>query len=267
MKANRFEVIEKLQNEIKENVFANRKLLEDIKDDLYTNNGLMKGDTQRLLRNDLHDIKDDSFIILIMESIFRYTKRDIMNPLTYFTEQEIQKAQKTNYTSDIAEHIDFPIQLDQVLQITEKDYVAVVKSSLLIAMSNSKKIYYNYDADHNTITIKRRYNDKLIKRINIIRKEVNKIYSMLSNNSYKHDPITLNVVVGTEENEPALVYDKMKRDLTINSVRIDIIDGYHLFEALKMKHLEDKDFDMNIQIALKWYTKDESYDYLEQEIR
>lgn len=228
----------------------------------------MKGDTQRFIRNSLHDVKDDSFIIILMLAIYNLTRNNEMNPNNYFTQNEIIKAQNKDYTPT-TEYIDFPLKLERVLKVTENDYIGVLPSRLLIALHNSKKLYNNYDSDHNTVSIKRKYSDKVVKRIKFIRKEIMRIYESISSNSYMHDQMTLNVVkdIEVESSEEVMFYDEDNLILTINDTRIDIIDGYHLFEALKMKHMEDNDFNLNIQVAIKRYSKEDANKYLEQEIR
>lgn len=250
----RLQIIDLLQQVIDKTIRYDKKMQNFIKDKLFKENNMMKGETQQLLNGDLYQIEDNKLLCLLMIAIHdlfpersKKRKYDVSN---YFTEEEIEEAISADYTPR-ENPIDFPIKIHNVLQVGEQDFITVLPFKFLYDLKNKNILNYN---------------TRVKKFVN--KKSVQAISELLRTGRYRPDTLTLNVVKDSSDiSNSEIEYDSKTNTLIINRSIIELIDGFQRFQGSKMAYIENKNIEINWQVAIKWYDDKSVHDFMSQMVQ
>jgi len=197
-------------------------------------------------KNKTLDSIDDSTLFLLTKYLYELTLEENIKPETYFTETEISDG--NNYKREIvSDMIELPITFDEVIKVTDNQYITTLSIQKIKQLQDSKLISYNFDAQRNP-KYKIDNEGELIKVANIKPQAVKEISDDMVSGKFIPNTITLNILQNGEED---FVFDAKAHELTITRGMINIIDGFHremgLIDAIGQN--ESLDFPMEIRIT------------------
>ncbi len=215
--------------------------------------GYKKGEIGRLIhgsetQNNLSTI--ETILISKYLSDTGFTQGEI-NPLNYFTEQEINSA--LQYFKDSNSSMILPLTLENVLQVGYGEYITTVPISFLYKMYESGLIVYNFETQRDA-KLKKSPAGSVVKVANVNKKSVEEIAALLVKGTYIPDALTLNLLVGTGKEGEELTYVTKKNELTIHEgSSIDILDGFHRLNAIREAYKLNPDLDIMFPLQIKNY--------------
>lgn len=197
-------------------------------------------------KNKTLDSIDDSTLFLLTKYLYELTSEENIKPETYFTETEI--ADGNNYKREIiSDMIELPITFDEVIKVTDNQYITTLSIQKIKQLQDSKLISYNFDAQRNP-KYKIDNEGELIKVANIKPQAVKEISDDMVSGKFIPNTITLNILQNGEED---FVFDAKSHELTITRGMINIIDGFHremgLIDAIGQN--SSLDFPMEVRIT------------------
>lgn len=216
------EQLEVILNDIIIKNNTNKKIEKSLKDKLKEHN-LNMGEFQSIWNKKEHiDSADEVLLYLMTKYLHELLQIEEINPEVFFTETEI--ADGDNYKREIiSDIVDYPITFNNVIKVTDDQYITTLDIKKIKQLFESNIIVYNYETQRNP-KYKQNKDGDLIKLPNVKTKAVEEISESMLNKTYLPNTITLNVFKNDNE---IIVFDKKSRTLTIDNATINIIDGYH----------------------------------------
>lgn len=238
-----------------------KEVVEKLKTSL-KQNGIVPGEIQKLImKPDGVKRVDLSFLCLLSKRLFEITQNNDISPYNYFTSKEIKIAERQDFSPE-DEKIEFPIVLDNVLQLDTEDYITIMPIKYVIKMYNSNLLEYNFETQRNARFVRK--HDKIVQIPFINPKSVKEIAEHVLNNTFLPDTITLNVLAGSGKEVEEVVYDAKKKQLVIYESEIDILDGFNRLNGFMNALKKDPEIDLNIQVAIKNYNTRKAQAYVAQ---
>ncbi len=177
-----------------------------------------------------------------------------LHPARYFTPMECDKFQ--NLVLE-AEKASYPYILQDMLKVTDGQYVGVISAKELSKLEND--IVYNFNTQRDARI------DKLgIKNININRKKINDIKTRILSGEQFPDSIKINVLRDGNDDVEFLTENSKIGTLKIKSGEMDIFDGFHRKTASQMALMENPELDFNWEIIITNFTEKRTQDFMVQ---
>ena len=262
------EILEENINEIFNIIKSNKKLIDTLKNKMLNHN-ILPGYVQKIVRGKV-SLSDLDLVILCLLTIYLYEaiedydkieefKKEQINPITYFTEKEIDKAK--NYQIPMYSEDKYPIIFDNAQQLSLDDYMIVVDIKDIINLYNSNVLEYNFDTQREPKYVKDKNKNSMIMKPKINRQSVNEIKDYLLKGMLIPTVITLNVLADDRDD---IQYNKSKGELIINSGEIDILDGFHRISGMLRALRENPELEQKMYLSVKNYSIKKAQQYVAQ---
>lgn len=200
-------------------------------------------------------------LFLLTEQVFLKTGDLNINPEDYFTEQERKKSRQYIGTYELVEEIKFPLTLENISRISQKEYSGLIPADLVAKLSMSRKLHYNFNIQRESV--KRKVKGEVIVEPKLIMQNVLEIEEHLTKGTLKPTQIAFNAAVGTADaNEPELIYDEQERRLTITlGTILDVLDGFHRTKGTERAFHKKGHLDFQFNLLITNYSEDECRQY------
>lgn len=233
----------------------NKVVLEDVKL-LMQEYGIFRGETQKIFTNKVTlDSLDRRVLILLVDSLHRFTSEHGLNPYGYFTEKEIKDAKNQEIIiNNEASH--FPVKIHNVIKKEENKFVAFINAKELVRLYNLNLLGYNYNITKQYKMVLK--NGTFVKTVDINSKDVKDIAQKILRNVYDMKPIVLNVVLGSGKGKE-LTFEN--NELKIHKSNIEIISGLHDVSALANILEEDSDLEIKVELEILHYNESDALNY------
>ena len=254
------EELEKKIKTVLDKIKHNRQAVNQLKESM-SKYGVLPGEAQKILigNEPIEDI-DLGLLCILTIATHEVTGDLSISPHNFFTNKEITLAKQRDYKPE-SNDLRLPLTFENVLQVGAEDYITVMSIKDVVRLFKSNLLQYNFETQRNAKVVRRK--DKIVLEPNINKRSVREIKELVKNNAYLPDTITLNVLAGSAEDGEEIVYDAAKKQLTIKSGEIDILDGFHRINGF-VAALEEDDVDLNIQVAIKNYSTRKAQTYVGQ---
>ncbi len=259
----RSELILLLQDILQQDVKHDKRKIHTIKENLA--NYQVTGGQVVTLINDaatVLDTIDPRLLCLFAEQVLMFQTDHNVQLETYFTQREIKEAH-TTYLAPKQTKLEFPFTFENVLQVSEDEYVAVVTCNLLKNLYDSGLIQYNHETQREARI--RNTDGKIIEMPKINAKRVKEISACLERNELISSTLTFNGRLMTADGSEELIYNERERSLTITQgTLLDILDGFHRLQAIVQTLSRKPDIDMNFTVRILNYDIPRAKMYFEQ---
>ncbi len=198
-------------------------------------------------------------IFILANALYNATDESDINPNEFFTEVEI--ADMKDYMGEEREVIQFPLILENVMELGDNQWSTVVSIQELTSWYNSNLVNYNFETQRDPKYIERR-DGSLIKKPNVNWDSVEDIYEKLIANLFHSNYITLNVLVNGEDD---IAYDPDKKALIIRSGQIDVLDGFHRSLAMLKAIATNKNLNYKTGLMITNFNVQIANDFIRQE--
>lgn len=200
-------------------------------------------------RKDLTDASP--FVLFILTDVLLGQKKLV----EYFTPIEIKSLSKEKWNT---ETLEFPLRFS-VRRITDDQYVGGTSVKELMLFRDAQFINYNENAQRTMQHIVK--GDVEYYKIALNKNAVNAIVESFDNDVYIPNTITLNI-----PEDASYDYDEKKQILIIHEAKyLDILDGYHRYVAMSMKHNEDPDWDRPMELRIVQFDESKARRFIWQE--
>lgn len=252
MKKDRVE-LEPLLIEIIDQVKHNRKVVQQI-NDVFRMHGLSFGTFQTISRskNEVYTL-DVARLYVLTHALHIVTNNNAISPLEYFTKKEIDQAKSFIEKTRSNNVLELPIKLDNVIKMSDEEYITKIDAITLVQMYHSQLIFYDFETQRSP-KFKKHGKDSFIELPEINKDSVDDISQHMLNGTYLPDTITLNVY--SEEVE-ALSYNFKTQALTMNEeATISILDGFHRLQGAVKAASISPDLTQQMFLSIRSYDKD-----------
>lgn len=187
-------------------------------------------------------------------SIYKVTdnREALLNLKDYFTDEEIKQMEKALilYKEDLKnnnqnEIIEELLTFENVLKVTDDQFIAVVPLKKYLSMYDNNLIKYNTIIQRDTK--KSLYKNNIIENIDISYSQVKDIRDLVLKGDFIANTITLNVLF--DEDYDTIIYDSNNNILKING-EINILDGFHRSLGYQKAFLKSNEIEMNIELRI-----------------
>ena len=202
----------------------------------------------------ISDLKENE-LYWFLESIFKASNKNDLNPRDWFSSHEIQM-----HSGDtvVTEQVKYPIVFENVLKLTDDQWLCVVNEAFI------KKLYgwqiINYNKNTQRQMKKRVANGQQSYQITLSRQKVNQITTAMLSNLYIPDELTLNI----SENNPDNDFEYKDGTIILKSGQMDIIDGYHRYYSIVDALLKNPEFKINMQIKICSFSEEKARRFIVQ---
>ena len=188
------------------------------------------------------DAKTDEFLFYLCSGISHSIPE--LKTQDYFNKHEIAEYLTKKY--ELKD--EFKITISCVPIVEGKQWIGSLDAKIILELDRNNKINYNYE--------KQRVRQKVVKgeeiyyKTNISMRSVKQISKLMIDGDYISDYLTFDIPYENTKNK--FFYDEVKKELVFDNLdSLDITDGYHRLEAMRMCYEKDKDFNypMGIQIT------------------
>lgn len=238
-----------------------RKIQQQIKENLLNNNKILEGNVQSLLNDPANELSkiDWRMLLLFAEQIYLATSDESINPKRFYTDVEIRKARQFNGKLTVEEDLSLPLTLENVIMIDYDKYVTTIPVKTLAQMS---ALLLNYNFDIQRESKKKVIGGETIEVATLVMKNVLEIKEHLKKGTLETTSIVINASAGTSSVGDELYYDSQTMTLTINEGTVlDIVDGYHRCKASELAINESPDIDFKFIVLILNYTDDQAAKY------
>lgn len=255
MKKNR-EVLERVLNELFDEYSANKKVVDKVKKDL-VEHGITTGITMGILNKTLPiETQSQVVLCLITKSLFNATEEARIKPEDYFTDIEIEEANK--FKREVEGKKDY-IEIEDIKQVAEDQWITTMTYKQVAEMYAMGKVRYNKETQRNTIV--KEYGDKIIESININKGSVKEIKELMLKGLFIANTITFNILATGEEK---FEIDNRNKDMRIYGT-LDIIDGFHRSLSLLECVAENPNIEANIVVMITHFNVEKCHRFIIQE--
>lgn len=210
-------------------VKRSRVKVKHIKEQLFSNHGILEGNIQMLVVDPEKELPKVRWEILYLfaEQIHLKEYDYDINPKDYFTEHETKLAKQ--YRGNIIEagDINLPLTLNNFIDINFNEYIGKINAETLAKISGSL-LNYNFDIQRDPMKIKK--SDGTVEEApRTYAKNIEEMKNNLLDNSQKTTTIVIHASLGTADFGDDLSYNPENLQLTVNKgVILNILDGYHV---------------------------------------
>jgi hypothetical protein len=248
------EVLERVLNELFDDYSSNKKVVDKVKKDL-VEHGITVGVTMGVLNKTLPiETQSQVVLCLITKSLFVATEEKRLNPELYFTDIEIEEANK--FKREIDKKKDY-IEIDNILEVAEDQWITVMTYKEIAELFATGKVKYNKETQRNTIY--KEYNDKIIEAININKGSVKEIKELMSQGLFIPNTLTFNILATGEEK-----FEVKNKNMIIYS-NIDSIDGFHRDLSLIECVANNPDIKGTMEVRITNFNVDKCHRFIIQE--
>lgn len=175
----------------------------------------------------------------------------------YFSPQEFKRydSSKVSINKTI-----YPITFQNVIKISDDQYVTTISASKLFHLYSNRVIVYN-PATQRAPRVSTR-GDKTSYSIFVNESSVRSIKSLLERGLFIPNDLTLNI---REEDLDKCFYDEYNASFTIEDGTMDILDGYHRYQALIRCINDHPDFEINFVLNIMLFDEDKAKRYIAQQ--
>lgn len=206
------------------------------------------------LTSDLLTLKTDTNDAL--DSVLYYVSKEIgVDVNKYFTPNEVEMF--GGFTYEMPE-VNFPYVFENMVEVESgKQYIGKFTAQQLMLLRDAQIINYNPNTQRQ-MQLKTGNNFSYY-RIALNRKAVTEIMKLMKSGDYISNTITLNI-------NPATDFNYSDGDLKIReSVKFDILDGYHRYIAMSNLYNEDHAFDYPMELRVVFFREEMARQFIFQE--
>ena len=265
MKKDRIELEELLDKFLKN---LDKHEIEEVKNRIYQNHNITPGRVQQVINGDIDLLTvDEMLLCLLTNYIYKVTENTHIDPNYFFNKSEIKKSLQQKYSISSENSIEFPLVFDEVIALSEEDFLTKIDIKDIVELYNTNILTYNFETQRNPkYQIQARGNEKkIIEMPNLNRSSITDIEKHLESNTFLPSKITFNCLAGTaEESENEIMYDEKNRKLTIYKCQIDIVDGFHRIAAMLNAYEKNPDVEFVEELAIKNYSLDKARSFVKQ---
>lgn len=253
------EILEdKLKDVISESA-RNRKIVQQVTQEL-NNKNMLDGDISGLFKFSTPISSVNDFVLYAFtKALFHATKNQNINPSDYFTKIEIEDGDKWKQEVIAKVKDKQPVIFSPVVRVNNNTWMTVKTVKELYDLFNVRTLVYNVKTQR-PLKISER-NGKIIERIDINHNSVSEMESLMSDDLYFPDPLTINALMNEtldmEENEKNM-------SVIFNSGELDLTDGWHRLRAYFKVLVKNPNLDMNVPILLTRHTEERAKEYIYQ---
>lgn len=175
----------------------------------------------------------------------------------YFSPQEFKRydASKISINKSI-----YPITFQNVIKVSEDQYVTTISASKLFHLYSNRVIVYNPVTQRAPRITTR--GEKTSYSIFVNESSVRSIKSLLERGLFIPNDLTLNV---REEDLGNCYYDDYDASFTLTEGTMDILDGYHRYQALIRCINDHPDYEITFVLNIMLFDEDKAKRYIAQQ--
>lgn len=175
----------------------------------------------------------------------------------YFSPIEIKDYSKSG---NINSKSNYPIEFENVIQVNDDQFITTISASKLFELYNKQIIIYNALTQRAPKVYMR--DGKETYKIYVNESSVNSIKSLLLRELFIPNDLTLNI---RPEDMDNIFYDRANATITIKDGTLDILDGYHRYQAIIRTILENPQFDINFILNITIFDQDKAQRFIAQQ--
>lgn len=249
-------VLERVLNELFEEYCANKEVENKLKKDL-AKHGITTGTVVGILNRTIPiETQSQVVLYLVTKSLFNATEESRINPENYFTEIEIEEANK--FKREFESQKDY-VDIEDIRQVDEDQWITTMTYKQISDLYATGKVRYNKETQRNTIF--KEYGDKIIESININKTSVKEIKELMLQGLFIPNTITFNILATGKE--------KFEIDNRNKSIRIydnlDIIDGFHRSLGGIEAVAENPEIEGTLEVRITNFNLDKCHRFIVQE--
>lgn len=250
------EVLEKVLKDLFDEYSANKQVVNKIKQDL-GEHGINVGTAIGILNKTLPiETQSQVILCLITKSLFNATEESKINPEHFFTEIEIEEANK--FIREVENQKNY-VDIEDIRQVDEDQWITIMTYKQISDLYATGKIRYNKETQRNTIF--KEYGDKIIESININKTSVKEIKELMLQGLFIPNTITFNILAtGKEEFE----LDNRNKSMRIYD-NLDIIDGFHRSLGVLECVAENSQTEGTLEVRITNFNLDKCHRFIVQE--
>lgn len=175
----------------------------------------------------------------------------------YFSPEEQKRYSKSKV---VIKKPQFPIVFDNVLPVSDDQFVTTINTQVLYELYNNSILAYNIRTQR---APKICYKDgREAYKININRWSVKEIKELIERGLYIYNDLSFNVG-GREEND--FYYDEQNAKFVLRSGMFDILDGFHRTMAIIQVMNEDPEINLNFVLNIMNFSEEKARRFVAQQ--
>jgi hypothetical protein len=236
---------------------SKRRFVKSLNELMFENHNMNGGETNRLINGDEQILNSSTIeeLYWLTQSICIILKEFKLEK--YFTQHEINSYSNTRKRNEIKEK--YPIEFDNVLQVSNDQWVTVTDVNTLYELYKNQIINYNKNTQRPTI-----YKEKdgiTEYKIFLNRESMNEIAGLMEDKKFIPNAITLNLNL----DNPEIDFEYKNGKLIIYSGMPDIVDGYHRYQAMMKNKLSNEDFNYPTVLNITNFDEVKACSFIAQE--
>lgn len=240
-----------------------KKKIDEIKDWMLNKHGISGGRVERIL-NDYSTLDDSKVdireVTLFAEQIFAKTGLEIINPMNWYTDNELKEARQ--YHAPINKVAKLPFQV-KAIKISDGVFTTRISTQAITEWIDSDTLYYNPEIQREPTKEIRR--GQMRTRPTVSKRNVKEMKELLLKDELMITTLAFNAAPMTSRDGDELLYDEKNDLLTITEgTRLDILDGYHRCLASQSAQTENPDLDFSFNVLITNLTVPEAQKYQAQ---
>lgn len=153
----------------------------------------------------------------------------------------------------------YPIVFNNVLQISNDQWVTTINIDQLCELNNNQLVNYNKNTQRPTI--RRERNGLVEYKISVNQHSIREITDLMKEHLFIPNALTFNINMDNPDND----FEYSNGRLRLNSGAFDIIDGFHRYRSLINCKQEDSSFNYNMILNIVNFTEEKAGTYIAQE--
>ena len=193
---------------------------------------------------------------VIDEELAEHSERLIKD---LFKETEIKK-----YKNDKVMNIKkscYPLVLNDVIQVNNDQWLCVIDMKTIFEMGDNQIIHYNPETQRQSRVV--HTSAGTYNKIAVNKKSVTEITNLMKKGLFISNTITLNINADIVENN--FYYDAENKSLILSSGFMDIIDGFHRYQAMLNAYKAKEDISFKTCALIVNFSVDKAKRYIIQE--
>jgi len=215
--------------------------------------GILAGDTIAILNKvmQINNLSGEK-LYLLSKSLFNTTKENIINPEKYFTELEIERAEKYEEKNKKIEK--FPLIFDKVTEISNDHFKVILTIQQIVELYNRLVVVYNYETQRESI--KKEIDGLIFEKPDVNEESVEDIKNALLKNQFiPTDDITFNLLYDRDDEYK---FDERSGMLKITKGKFNIVDGYHRCLGMIRALIENPNLDYKFGVNITNFDTDKA---------
>lgn len=237
----------------------------DNKDRAYTaliDKGYLPGDAQQIIAgNTALEPMSDIHIGLIADVFYKITENQELNPEKYFDEKELERI-KYLEVNIIEDEIKLPIIFKNMQKYNDNMWVGIISIDKFVRLHQSGISTYNFETQRDPIY--KKYEDTMIKKVNINPNSVKEISEKILNGTYLYDDITLNILDNGKEDFEFNKISENIGDIIFNSGYLNLTDGAHRLKGAESALLKAPNTNGYFILVITNFDINRANDYIRQ---